>query len=177
MISGFDRTMIGLDKFSCVVFAFLGHFGRVLASLGSVPYSFATPLALLDAYLSFEYVTLWTTRNGRRTQRENPSNLRTIRRPDLRLRPDVRDWISGLLSDFIRSDAFRSARADLIFWVCGQLASFGPLVQFLGLFYTGSRPFFFSSRFLWFFPQFSPSISKFLDPLDSSLLSLQILLI
>ena len=58
MISGFDRTLIGLDKFPCVVFTFLGRFGRVLASSGSVPYSFATPLAPLDAYLSYEYVTL-----------------------------------------------------------------------------------------------------------------------
>ena len=37
MISGFGRTLIGLDEFSCVVFAFSGRFGRVLASLGSVP--------------------------------------------------------------------------------------------------------------------------------------------
>ena len=58
MISGFDRTLIGLDEFSCIVFTFLGRFGRVLASSGSVPYSFATPLAPLDAYLSYEYVTL-----------------------------------------------------------------------------------------------------------------------
>ena len=58
MISGFDRTLIGLDEFPCVVFTFSGRFGRVLASSGSVPYSFATPLAPLDAYLSYEYVTL-----------------------------------------------------------------------------------------------------------------------
>ena len=58
MISGFDRTLIGLDEFPCVVSAFLGRFGRVLASSGSVPYSFAMPLAPLDAYLSYEYVTL-----------------------------------------------------------------------------------------------------------------------
>ena len=58
MISGFDRTLIGLDEFPCVVFTFSRRFGRVLASLGSVPYSFATPLAPLDAYLSYEYVTL-----------------------------------------------------------------------------------------------------------------------
>ena len=58
MVSGFDRTLIGLDEFSCVVFTFSGRFGRVLASSGSVPYSFTTPLAPLDAYLSYEYVTL-----------------------------------------------------------------------------------------------------------------------
>ena len=58
MISGFDRTLIGLDEFPCVVSAFSGRFGRVLASSGSVPYSFATPLAPLDAYLSYEHVTL-----------------------------------------------------------------------------------------------------------------------
>ena len=58
MISGFDRTLIAFDEFSCDVFAFSGRFGRVLASLGSVPYSFTTPLAPLDAYLSYEYVTL-----------------------------------------------------------------------------------------------------------------------
>ena len=58
MISGFDRTLIGLDEFSCIVFTFLGRFGHVLASLGSVPNNFATPLAPLDAYLSYEYVTL-----------------------------------------------------------------------------------------------------------------------
>ena len=58
MISGFDRETVGLDEFPCVVFAFSGRFGRVLASLGSVPYSFATPLAPLDAYLSYEYVRL-----------------------------------------------------------------------------------------------------------------------
>ena len=58
MISGFDRTLIGLDKVPCVVFAFSGRFGRILASLGSVPYNFATPLAPLDAYLSYEYVRL-----------------------------------------------------------------------------------------------------------------------
>ena len=58
MISGFDRTLIGLDEFPCVVFTFSGRFGRVLASSGSVPNSFATPLAPLDAYLSYEYVTL-----------------------------------------------------------------------------------------------------------------------
>ena len=57
VISGFDRTLIGLDEFSSVVFTFSGRFGRVLASSGSVPYSFATPLAPLDAYLSYEYVT------------------------------------------------------------------------------------------------------------------------
>ena len=54
VISGFDRTLMGLDEFPCVVFAFSGRFGRVLASLGSVPYSFATPLAPLDAYLSYD---------------------------------------------------------------------------------------------------------------------------
>ena len=37
MISGFDRTLIGLDEFPCFVFTFSGRFGRVLASLGSVP--------------------------------------------------------------------------------------------------------------------------------------------
>ena len=37
MISGFDRALKGLDEFSCVVFAFSGRFGRVLASSGSVP--------------------------------------------------------------------------------------------------------------------------------------------
>ena len=58
LISGLDCTLMGLDEFPCVVFAFLGRFGRVLASLGSVPYNFATPLAPLDAYLSYEYVTL-----------------------------------------------------------------------------------------------------------------------
>ena len=58
VISGFYRTWIGLDEFSCIVFMFLGRFGRVLASSGSVPYSFETPLAPLDAYLSYEYVTL-----------------------------------------------------------------------------------------------------------------------
>ena len=58
MISGFDRTLMGLDEFPCVVFTFSGRFGRVLAFSGSVPYSFATPLAPLDAYLSYEYVTL-----------------------------------------------------------------------------------------------------------------------
>ena len=58
LISGFDRTWLGLDEFLSVVFTFSGRFGRVLASLGSVPYSFATPLAPLDAYLSYEYVTL-----------------------------------------------------------------------------------------------------------------------
>ena len=58
VIRGFDCTLIGLDEFPCVVFTFSGRFGRVLASLGSVPYSFATPLAPLDVYLSYEYVTL-----------------------------------------------------------------------------------------------------------------------
>ena len=58
MISGFDRETVSLDEFPCVVFSFSGRFGRVLASSGSVPYSFATPLAPLDAYLSYEYVTL-----------------------------------------------------------------------------------------------------------------------
>ena len=58
MISGFDRETVSLDEFPCVVFTFLGRFGRVLASSGSVPYSFATPLAPLDAYLSYEYVRL-----------------------------------------------------------------------------------------------------------------------
>ena len=58
VISGFDREMVGLDEFLCVVFTFLGRFGRVLASLGSVPNNFATPLAPLDAYLSYEHVTL-----------------------------------------------------------------------------------------------------------------------
>ena len=58
MISGFDRTLIGLDEFPSVVFTFSGRFGRVLASLGSVPYNFVTPLAPLDAYLSYEYVRL-----------------------------------------------------------------------------------------------------------------------
>ena len=57
VISGFDRVLVGLDAFPCVVFTFLGRFGRVLASLGSVPNYFATPLAPLDAYLSYEYVT------------------------------------------------------------------------------------------------------------------------
>ena len=37
MISGFDRETVGLDEFPCIVSAFLGRFGRVLASLGSVP--------------------------------------------------------------------------------------------------------------------------------------------
>ena len=58
MISGFDRTLMGLDEFLCVIFAFLGRFGRVWASLGSMPYTFATPLAPLDEYLSYEYVRL-----------------------------------------------------------------------------------------------------------------------
>ena len=58
MISGFDRVLVGLDAFPCVVFTFQGRFGRVLASSGSVPYSFATSLAPLDAYLSYEHVTL-----------------------------------------------------------------------------------------------------------------------
>ena len=58
MISGFDCALKGLDEFPCVVFAFSGRFGRVLASLGSVPNNFATPLAPLDAYLSYEYVRL-----------------------------------------------------------------------------------------------------------------------
>ena len=58
VISGFDRTLIGLDEFLSVVFTFSGRFGRVLASSGSVPNSFATPLAPLDAYLSYEHVTL-----------------------------------------------------------------------------------------------------------------------
>ena len=58
VISGFDRTWIGLDEFPSVVFTFSGRFGRVLASSGSVPNYFATPLAPLDAYLSYEYVTL-----------------------------------------------------------------------------------------------------------------------
>ena len=58
VISGFDRTLKAFDEFSCVVFTFSGHFGHVLASSGSVPYNFATPLAPLDAYLSYEHVTL-----------------------------------------------------------------------------------------------------------------------
>ena len=58
MISGFDHTLIALDEFPCVVFTFSGRFGRVLASLGSVLQNFATPLTPLDAYLSYEYVTL-----------------------------------------------------------------------------------------------------------------------
>ena len=58
MISGFDRVLVGLDEFPRVIFTFSGRFGHVLASLGSVPYSFAMPLAPLDAYLSYEYVTL-----------------------------------------------------------------------------------------------------------------------
>ena len=37
MISGFDRETVSLDEFPCVVFSFSGRFGRVLASLGSVP--------------------------------------------------------------------------------------------------------------------------------------------
>ena len=37
MISGFDRETVGLDEFLCVIFAFSGCFGRVWASLGSVP--------------------------------------------------------------------------------------------------------------------------------------------
>ena len=37
MISGFDRTLIGLDEFPRVIFTFSGCFGRILASLGSVP--------------------------------------------------------------------------------------------------------------------------------------------
>ena len=37
MISGFDRTLIGLDEFPRVIFTFSGRFRRVLASLGSVP--------------------------------------------------------------------------------------------------------------------------------------------
>ena len=37
MISGFDCETVGLDEFSCVVFTLSGRFGRVLASLGSVP--------------------------------------------------------------------------------------------------------------------------------------------
>ena len=37
MISGFDRTLMGLDEFPYVIFAFLGRFGRVWASSGSVP--------------------------------------------------------------------------------------------------------------------------------------------
>ena len=58
VISAFDRVLVGLDEFSRVIFTFSGRFGRVLASSGSVPYSFATPLEPLDAYLSYEYVTL-----------------------------------------------------------------------------------------------------------------------
>ena len=37
MISGFDRTMMGLDEFLYVILAFSGHFRRVWASLGSMP--------------------------------------------------------------------------------------------------------------------------------------------
>ena len=48
----------GLDKFPSVKLVFSGRFGRVWASLGFVPYNFATPLAPLDAYLSYEYVGL-----------------------------------------------------------------------------------------------------------------------
>ena len=58
LISGFDSTWIGLDEFLSVVSTFLGRFGSVLASSGSVPNYFATPPAPLDAYLSYEYVTL-----------------------------------------------------------------------------------------------------------------------
>ena len=58
MISGFDREMVGLDEFLWIIFAFSGRFGCVWASLGSVPQNFATPLAPLDAYLSYEYVRL-----------------------------------------------------------------------------------------------------------------------
>ena len=58
MISGFDCEMVGLDEFSWVIFVFSGRFGRVWASLGSVPNNFATPLTSLDAYLSYEHVRL-----------------------------------------------------------------------------------------------------------------------
>ena len=58
MISGFDSELEGLDKFPSVKLVCSGRFGLVLASSGSVPYSLATPLAPLDAYLSYEYVTL-----------------------------------------------------------------------------------------------------------------------
>ena len=58
VISGFDRVLVGLDEFPSVKLAFSGRFGRVLVSLGSVPYNFATPLASLGAYLSYEYVRL-----------------------------------------------------------------------------------------------------------------------
>ena len=51
MISGFDRKTVGLDEFSCLVFTFSGHFGRVLASLGSVPKNFATPLEIGRAHV------------------------------------------------------------------------------------------------------------------------------
>ena len=37
MISGFDRETVGLDEIPCDIFAFSGRFGRVWASLGSVP--------------------------------------------------------------------------------------------------------------------------------------------
>ena len=37
VISGFDSKTVRLDEFLCVIFTFLGHFGRVLASSGSVP--------------------------------------------------------------------------------------------------------------------------------------------
>ena len=58
IISGFDRETVGLDEFPWVIFAFSGRFGRVWAFSGSVPYNFTTPLAPLDAYLSYEYVRL-----------------------------------------------------------------------------------------------------------------------
>ena len=58
MISGFDCETVGLDEFSCVDFTLSGRFGRVWASSGFVPYNFATPLAPLDAYLSYEHVRL-----------------------------------------------------------------------------------------------------------------------
>ena len=48
MIGGLDRTLIRLDALPSIVFTFSGRFGRVLASSGSVPYSFATPLAPLE---------------------------------------------------------------------------------------------------------------------------------
>ena len=37
VISGFDRTLMGLDEFLYVILVFLGRFRRVWASLGPVP--------------------------------------------------------------------------------------------------------------------------------------------
>ena len=58
IISRFDRELVRLDEFSWAILAFLGRFRHVWASSGSVPQKFVTPLAPLDAYLSYEYVRL-----------------------------------------------------------------------------------------------------------------------